>query len=295
MRFATSAIRGSMRRSLQKSGRTCRARDGLQCGWSVLDSSPPPCPKESLRRSPRVPELKRLTVVTGHYGCGKTNLSVNLALDLAEAHDDGHPRRPRRREPVLPLLGLHRDAREPGESASSRRRSRAPRSTPRRFPRRSTRCSSAPGPVVLRRGRRRRGRHGAGPLRRAQIAGRRLRPALRGQPLPQPHVDTGRGRRAAARDRGRIAPEGDRRREQLAPARRDDARDRARLGGLRARRPRPCSACRCGSPRCRVWLLGEVSRQRPSDGERSIENAYPVEVYVRTPWEDAPGENEEVV
>jgi hypothetical protein len=27
--------------------------------------------------------IKRFTVVTGHYGCGKTNLSVNLALDLA--------------------------------------------------------------------------------------------------------------------------------------------------------------------------------------------------------------------
>ncbi len=26
---------------------------------------------------------QRLTVVTGHYGCGKTNLSINLALDLA--------------------------------------------------------------------------------------------------------------------------------------------------------------------------------------------------------------------
>ena len=30
-----------------------------------------------------MPEIKRLTVVTGHYGCGKTNLSINLALDLA--------------------------------------------------------------------------------------------------------------------------------------------------------------------------------------------------------------------
>jgi len=30
-----------------------------------------------------MPELKRFTVVTGHYGCGKTNLSINLALDLA--------------------------------------------------------------------------------------------------------------------------------------------------------------------------------------------------------------------
>lgn len=32
-----------------------------------------------------MPELKRFTVVTGHYGCGKTNLSINLALDLARA------------------------------------------------------------------------------------------------------------------------------------------------------------------------------------------------------------------
>jgi hypothetical protein len=30
-----------------------------------------------------MPPLKRFTVVTGHYGCGKTNLSINLALDLA--------------------------------------------------------------------------------------------------------------------------------------------------------------------------------------------------------------------
>lgn len=33
------------------------------------------------------PELKRFCVITGHYGCGKTNLAVNLALDLAEEHD----------------------------------------------------------------------------------------------------------------------------------------------------------------------------------------------------------------
>jgi hypothetical protein len=34
---------------------------------------------------PSVPQLKRFTVVTGHYGCGKTNLSINLALDFARA------------------------------------------------------------------------------------------------------------------------------------------------------------------------------------------------------------------
>ena len=28
---------------------------------------------------------KRVTVVCGHYGVGKTNLSINLALDCAEA------------------------------------------------------------------------------------------------------------------------------------------------------------------------------------------------------------------
>lgn len=33
-----------------------------------------------------LPAIKRFTVVTGHYGCGKTNLSLNLALDLAAAH-----------------------------------------------------------------------------------------------------------------------------------------------------------------------------------------------------------------
>lgn len=30
-----------------------------------------------------VPAIKRFTVVTGHYGCGKTNLALNLAFDLA--------------------------------------------------------------------------------------------------------------------------------------------------------------------------------------------------------------------
>jgi hypothetical protein len=30
-----------------------------------------------------LPDIKRFTVITGHYGCGKTNLSINLALDLA--------------------------------------------------------------------------------------------------------------------------------------------------------------------------------------------------------------------
>ena len=28
--------------------------------------------------------MKRITIVTGHYGCGKTNLSVNLALNAAK-------------------------------------------------------------------------------------------------------------------------------------------------------------------------------------------------------------------
>lgn len=30
----------------------------------------------------RVPDIARFTVVTGHYGCGKTNLAINLALDV---------------------------------------------------------------------------------------------------------------------------------------------------------------------------------------------------------------------
>ncbi|MBR3970702.1 MAG: cobalamin biosynthesis protein CobQ [Ruminococcus sp.] len=31
--------------------------------------------------------MKRITVITGHYGCGKTNLSVNLALNAAKIWD----------------------------------------------------------------------------------------------------------------------------------------------------------------------------------------------------------------
>lgn len=31
--------------------------------------------------------MKRITVITGHYGCGKTNLSVNLALKAAKIWD----------------------------------------------------------------------------------------------------------------------------------------------------------------------------------------------------------------
>lgn len=30
------------------------------------------------------PNIKRFTVITGHYGVGKTNLSINLALDLVD-------------------------------------------------------------------------------------------------------------------------------------------------------------------------------------------------------------------
>ena len=30
-------------------------------------------------------DIKKLTIVTGHYGSGKTNFSVNLALDTAKA------------------------------------------------------------------------------------------------------------------------------------------------------------------------------------------------------------------
>ena len=32
-----------------------------------------------------VPDIKRFTVVTGHYGCGKTTFALNLALDVAAA------------------------------------------------------------------------------------------------------------------------------------------------------------------------------------------------------------------
>ena len=32
---------------------------------------------------PGMPPIKPLTIVTGHYGCGKTNLSLNLAVDVA--------------------------------------------------------------------------------------------------------------------------------------------------------------------------------------------------------------------
>lgn len=33
-------------------------------------------------------DIARFTIVTGHYGSGKTNLSINLALDLAHTHDE---------------------------------------------------------------------------------------------------------------------------------------------------------------------------------------------------------------
>lgn len=35
-----------------------------------------------------LPAIKRFVIVTGHYGCGKTNLSINLALDLARSGSD---------------------------------------------------------------------------------------------------------------------------------------------------------------------------------------------------------------
>lgn len=34
------------------------------------------------------PDIKRFTIVTGHYGCGKTNLSINLALDLVAIYGE---------------------------------------------------------------------------------------------------------------------------------------------------------------------------------------------------------------
>ena len=35
-----------------------------------------------------VPAIAPLTVITGHYGVGKTNLAINLALDLARGYDE---------------------------------------------------------------------------------------------------------------------------------------------------------------------------------------------------------------
>ncbi|MDY0340332.1 MAG: ParA family protein [Coriobacteriia bacterium] len=37
---------------------------------------------------PGTPRIGRFTVVTGHYGSGKTNLSINLALDLTATYDE---------------------------------------------------------------------------------------------------------------------------------------------------------------------------------------------------------------
>jgi hypothetical protein len=37
---------------------------------------------------PETPAIGRFTVITGHYGSGKTNLAINLALDLAATHDE---------------------------------------------------------------------------------------------------------------------------------------------------------------------------------------------------------------
>lgn len=37
---------------------------------------------------PDTPTIGRFTVITGHYGSGKTNLSINLALDLAAIYDE---------------------------------------------------------------------------------------------------------------------------------------------------------------------------------------------------------------
>lgn len=33
-------------------------------------------------------DIARFTIVTGHYGSGKTNLSINLALDVARSYDE---------------------------------------------------------------------------------------------------------------------------------------------------------------------------------------------------------------
>ncbi|MEZ5126591.1 MAG: ParA family protein [Thermoleophilia bacterium] len=41
--------------------------------------------RESRERIP--PAVRRITLITGHYGCGKTNFSINLALDLRAHHD----------------------------------------------------------------------------------------------------------------------------------------------------------------------------------------------------------------
>ena len=32
-------------------------------------------------------DLKRITIISGHYGSGKTNIAVNLAIDLKKSFD----------------------------------------------------------------------------------------------------------------------------------------------------------------------------------------------------------------
>ena len=33
-------------------------------------------------------EFKRITIISGHYGSGKTNIAVSLALDLKRQHEN---------------------------------------------------------------------------------------------------------------------------------------------------------------------------------------------------------------
>ena len=83
----------------------------------------------SQKGAPMLTNLKRIVVVVGHYGSGKTNFSVNLAVDLKAAGTGRDPRRPRYCKPLFPQRRFRRAAGGEGDRADRARLRAVPTST----------------------------------------------------------------------------------------------------------------------------------------------------------------------
>ena len=55
---------------------------------AILRPKMPTLLYDGANREPMFPLERRVTVICGHYGVGKTNLSVNLASDYARKGED---------------------------------------------------------------------------------------------------------------------------------------------------------------------------------------------------------------